>query len=385
MRAGWFLLMSLIAFGPTVALGGDDYPYTAKVLRDQTPVRSGPTEKYYPTDLLPRGEEVEVYRHETGDWYAIRPPKGSFSWVSAAKLKLQDDNLAEVMVTGAVAYVGSRLSDARTVRQIYLEKGETLEIVGEKEFIRQEGGLAERWYKILPPSGEFRWISGEHIEQRVALADRHNSFEDDPEAYAQLQHQTGIVSGAPESLEPVEKPIRMDLQLSMIITGPLATWDFDELKMRAETELQNAPTALERGRARLVLTEIARFEALKDKTLASGENMPEKSSPQVTLATPPPNPLKKIPAFQGVGRLTPVVSKKQGAPKFALTDVKGKVIMFVSPATGVDLRPHLGKVVGVSGARGYMPRLKKAHLSVSQVERLEPTALVADRPGRPRR
>ncbi len=385
MRAGWFLLMSLIVFGPTVALGGDDYPYTAKVLRDQTPVRSGPTEKHYPTDLLTRGKEVEIYRHEIGDWYAIRPPEGSFSWVSAAKLKLYDDNLAEVMVSGAVAYVGSRLTDARTVQQVHLEKGETLEIVGEKEFIRQEDAVAERWYKILPPSGEFRWISGEHIEQSGALAERHNAFVDDPEAYVQLQHQTGIVSGSPEILEPVEKPIRMDLELSMIIAGPLATWDFDELKMRAETQLQNAQTALERGRARLVLTEIARFEALKDKTLASGESMPEKTSRQVTLATPPENPLKKIPSFQGVGRLTPVVSKKQGAPKFALTDVKGKVIMFVSPATGVDLRPHLGKVVGVSGARGYMPRLKKTHLSVSQVERLEATALVADRPGRPRR
>ena len=385
MRTGWFLLFYLIVFGPTVALGGDAYPYTAKVLRDQTPVRSGPTEKCYPTDHLARGEEIEIYRHETGDWYAIRPPEGSFSWVSAAKLKLHDDNLAEVMVSGAVAYIGSRLSDARTVQQIHLEKGETLEIVGEKEFIRQQDGAAERWYKILPPSGEFRWISGSHIQQTAALTDRHNSFEDDPEAYAQLQHQIGIVSGAPESLEPVEKPIRMDLRLSMIVAGPLATWDFDELKMRAETQLQNAQTALERGRARLVLTEIARFEALKDETLASGESIPEKTSPQVTLAPPPENPLKKIPSFEGVGRLTPVVSKKPGAPKFALTDVKGKVIMFVSPATGVDLRPYLGKVVGVSGARGYMPRLKKAHLSVSQVERLEPTALVADRPGRPRR
>ena len=109
---------------------------------------------------------------------------------------------------------------------------------------------------------------------------------------------------------------------------------------------------------------------------------PMENVPTVAVAPPPSNPLQKIPDFEEVGRLTPVVSRKPGAPKFALTDVKGKVMMFVSPAPGVDLQPYLGKVVGVSGARGFMPRLKKPHLAVSQVEMLEPAALLAKRPPR---
>ena len=111
------------------------------------------------------------------------------------------------------------------------------------------------------------------------------------------------------------------------------------------------------------------------------KELPAQTQVNIPQAAPQQNPLEKIPDFDGVGRLTPVVSRKSGAPQYALTDVKGNVLMFVSPALGVDLQPHLGKIVGVSGSRGYMPRLKKNHVSVSQVERLAPTALLASLPG----
>ena len=381
MRVVMFLSFCLLC-GPAVAVGAEAYPYTAQILQNNTPVRSGPTEKYYPTDMLHRGDPVEIYRHETGDWYAIRPPKGSFSWVPATHLKVHEDNLGEVLGHGAVAYVGSRLSDARTVKQIQLNKGEILEVVGEKEFVRQEDGTAERWYKIRPPSGEFRWVFGPDVLDSAPLAGSRETTAEGPEAFVQLQHQTNIISGAPDTLSVLEPPARMDLQLSMIVAGPLPAWNFDDLKARAERKFQNAQTALERGRARLVLNEIGRFEILRDEYLASGESQSDGDVPTVAVAPPPSNPLQKIPDFEEVGRLTPVVSRKPGAPKFALTDVKGKVMMFVSPATGVDLRPYLGKVVGVSGARGFMPRLKKPHLAVSQVEILEPAALLAKRPPR---
>ena len=59
-------------------------------------VRSGPGEKFYPTDTLTSGETVEVYREEADGWLAIRPPERSFSLVLERQLKLRDDGLAEV-------------------------------------------------------------------------------------------------------------------------------------------------------------------------------------------------------------------------------------------------------------------------------------------------
>ena len=51
-------------------------------------VRSGPGDEYYPTDRLPEGSQVEVYRHDEGGWCAIRPPVSSFSWVSSRHVAL---------------------------------------------------------------------------------------------------------------------------------------------------------------------------------------------------------------------------------------------------------------------------------------------------------
>ena len=51
-------------------------------------LRSGPDEKYYPTRVLEKGEPLEVYRVIDNQWYGVRPPRGSFSWVDAHFVQL---------------------------------------------------------------------------------------------------------------------------------------------------------------------------------------------------------------------------------------------------------------------------------------------------------
>ena len=370
--------------------GSDAFPFTAIVLRDNTPVRSGPSHENYATDNLHHGQRVEVYRHDAGDWYAIRPPRGSFSWVPAECVQIGDDNLAEVMVEGATARVGSRISDRFDQQQVHLRRGEFLQVLGERKFIDPRNGQPQTMFKVAPPSGEFRWIFGPDVADTPG---RNEDFGFNPQGTVKLQDyqtdtsppdQTGLIAGAPRVSTLELSNQRMDLALSLIVSGPVADWDFDALKKRSKQQLEQAQTALERGQARLVVDEIARFEQLQQNYLALTAKTPaEKPHPgnSLPLAISRNNPLEKIPDFSGIGRLTPVVSRRSGAPKFALTDVKGKVLMFVSPGLGVDLQPHVGRVVGVSGSRGYMPRLKKNHVNVSQVERLAPTALLATLPG----
>ena len=107
----------------------DTFPYKAYITADNVYVRSGPGENYYPTDKLKAGTEVEVYRHDPGGWFAIRPPKGSFSWVSADPLQLDGGNLATVTADLFVARVGSRMSNIRDVIQVHLHKGEVVEVL----------------------------------------------------------------------------------------------------------------------------------------------------------------------------------------------------------------------------------------------------------------
>ena len=120
-------------------------------------VRSGPGMNYYPTDKLQKGDQVEVYRHDPGGWYAIRPPRNSFSWVSARHVKKTADGLGRANDDQAVVRVGSRLSNVRDIVQVRLDPGEPVEIL--ESF--NAGG--QTWYKIAPPSGEFRWMYGRYL------------------------------------------------------------------------------------------------------------------------------------------------------------------------------------------------------------------------------
>ena len=138
------------------------FPYTAYANTDDVYVRSGPGKNYYPTEKLKRGDAVEVYRHDPGGWYAIRPPHGSFSWVPARLLQPTKDHLAVVVGDRVVSRVGSGMSDVRDVIQVRLDRGEQVEILETRSLMT--AGHAEAWCKITPPSGEFRWVFGKLVD-----------------------------------------------------------------------------------------------------------------------------------------------------------------------------------------------------------------------------
>jgi SH3-like domain-containing protein len=146
----------------------ESFPYTAYIRSDDVNVRSGPGDNYYPVSKLARGDVVEVYRHDPGGWYAIRPPAGSFSWISGEFLKPIDGSTAVVIGDRVVARVGSAFSDVRDCIQVRLERGEEVDVIEAKRF--NEGPAAQTWYKIAPPAGEFRWVSGKFVERELHAA-----------------------------------------------------------------------------------------------------------------------------------------------------------------------------------------------------------------------
>jgi len=152
---------------------GDDrqFPYHAFVNTDDVYVRSGPGQNYYPVSRLRRGETVEVYRHDPGGWYAIRPPADAFSWVSAEFVEPGEGRVATIKGEHVVARVGSNFSDIRDVIQIRLDEGERIEVIEAKRI--GTGPAAQTWYKIAPPAGEFRWVSGQFIDEHAPEREVH--------------------------------------------------------------------------------------------------------------------------------------------------------------------------------------------------------------------
>ncbi len=141
------------------------FPYTAYVTANDVYVRSGPGDNYYTTDKLSRETAVEVYRHDPGGWYAIRPPEGSFSWVAADYIEPLDGDYARITGDRVAARVGSNLHDQRDVIQIQLYRSEEVLILGAKQL--GEGASARTWYQVAPPSGEFRWIAGKFVDTQL--------------------------------------------------------------------------------------------------------------------------------------------------------------------------------------------------------------------------
>jgi hypothetical protein len=399
----WFLACM------ATAQGAQEFPYKAYVNREEVYVRSGPGDDYYPTDKLKIGQEVEIYRHDPGGWFAVRPPEGSFAWVSSHYLDLKKDHLATVNAERVAARVGSKFSDIRDVIQVRLQKGETVEIL-DKVTTSDPQGDKTTWCKIAPPSGEFRWIFGKYVDpeyprdgvrrvptrvQQVSASSPPSPPPVPPPPVEPRPIRTEPRSAsAPQPIAPaptaVSVPMRnlspeefqaaldeIDLKVATMVAEEVTVWTFDQIRPRAEMYLEQAQTAVERGRARLLVNKIARFEDIKRRYDAVNTLRDQTDRRQDELARLSRQRAEAAPAansadrYDGVGKLTRVVSPAVGAPRYALVESNGQVRCYVSPAPGVSLQHYVGHDVGITGVRGYIPEQQAHHVMAKHVTILD--------------
>ncbi len=153
-------------------------PYLVFVAEESAHLRCGPGGEYYRTDPLRHGQELEVYVEYPDGWLGVRPTADSFCWIPADAVKIIESKNAksgqkadaidaEIIENKTKAWIGTNLGSARRSRwQVQLGEGEIVTILGRSERDGPDGPLA--WYRIVPPSGEFRWI---HRDQVVTTAE----------------------------------------------------------------------------------------------------------------------------------------------------------------------------------------------------------------------
>ncbi len=138
------------------------FPYEGLVESEGAYARSGPGNQFYPTSRLERGTKITVYRHDPGGWYMIAPPKGSYSWVRAEYVKKTAPNRGIIAENNVVVRVGSGFDEeTREVEQVRLSKNDQVEILEEKSLSTPQGPVPH--LKIVPPTGEYRWVSGKYV------------------------------------------------------------------------------------------------------------------------------------------------------------------------------------------------------------------------------
>jgi len=505
MRFGASVLFLVLLGSLTLVAAERKTPYTAYIAADGVYVRSGPGKNYYPTTKLPLGAEVEVYRHDPGGWFAIRPPEDSFAWVAARYVEIGDDGLGTITGKQVAARVGSTFSDIRDVIQVRMYEGEVVEILGEKQFTgTSEAG---KWYRIAPPSGEFRWVFGrfvdpdymtsgvrkasgnpnpllipsqpprrrekessEDLEEPAHLSDLDNAppmAEDEefaviePEVLDLSEERIGDVKeiartnpqradwvaadddtpdqGAPKASRPervaayeetvpseardstrsksgagyvspripelnereddevsalqtVDRPLlpfdealeRLDFELAQMLAEEPTVWSFTELEIRAQSLLERARTALERGKVRLLLKKIAQSDDVRQRyakfvdtevQLDRRQNQLDglRSAPKWNDAEGAPKAgLLAGKRYDGYGRLGRIITSDPKAPRYALVGEDGKTVnCYVTPAPGVSLDHYVGGRIGIVGTQGYIPKRQARHVMAKHVTPLD--------------
>jgi hypothetical protein len=79
--------------------------------------------------------------------------------------------------------------------------------------------------------------------------------------------------------------------------------------------------------------------------------------------------------FDGMGRLTQVISRDASSPRYALLDSRGQVVCYVTPTPGVNLRRYLNQDVGVNGTLGFAPEHGAAHVTARRIVSIDGSTL----------
>ncbi|MHB8972422.1 MAG: SH3 domain-containing protein [Pirellulaceae bacterium] len=402
MRGVTAILLCCSAFGTIVHGAEPTFPWQAQVSVDEVEVRCGPGWDYYATQRLPRGTRVEVYRHDPGGWLAIRPPEGSFSWMTARHLEMTSErSVAKVTLDGAVAWVGSTNTGVAQYKwQVRLDRGEQVEVLGEQAMSVGPGFATETYFKIAPPAGEFRWI---HAEQAVSPHSAANQTVSQtasqpeirsvggPSANENREDSPGATSLQNASPELAKKVAELNVELALLVAQPIEQWDLESLQNRADAlALQVSNTSLARE-LKAVSQRMAEYQTLQrryqkaQEPVAAEEN--EDISKHGVSAAPQALPdegeqdvhaevgaaVTQTSANSGTSRydtegwLMPVHSTKRVAPPFAVLDDEGRVRAYVTPAPGLNLRRYAKKYVGLIGEQRYVSTLHAPHITAERV------------------
>jgi len=188
-----------------------------------------------------------------------------------------------------------------------------------------------------------------------------------------------------------ERVQELRLKLSETVVRPKEEWNFQQLQTEATLLLEKSDSVSEREHLRDLLDRIAKFQQIQtgrpsetitaqaDSANTGGDftGMTDKvrDLAQSDLSGNDPFDANATntegPRYDAVGRLKPVVSQTDGAPRYALVDDKGGIISFVTPSPDLNLQPYVGMRIGVNGSRGFMPEYRKAHVTAGRVTPIE--------------
>ena len=352
LRISLYVSCCLVVCCVTSLLATPPLPYQAEIMSDHVVYRSGPGERYYVCGHLQRGEIVEVYQQQETGFLAIRPPRGASSWVLASDVApTREESIGRIVRPRVISWIDSELSSASDDQwQVELKEDELVEILEKRSVPGQPAETADQYYRITPPSGEFRWIHTRFLQpvrEAVSLIDS-------------MPSTSGVGSiqliQYPQDTTQLPADGWRDRRLANINPLPSAP------AVRV-AQTNPGPTAPVRSQPADVEPR-ERFQPPTSQLLPDPK--PNASKSPVSVAETPSYRIGGV-SYHGVGWLMPVYGKDRSLPPFALLDNEGKLLQYVIPGPGVNLRRYARKEVGILGSRVLVKRGEVNRLTAYRV------------------
>jgi len=413
-----FIILGIAAFvGVSLAAGSamPEASYEAEVVGSDAYIFSGPGTNFYPTAILKAGQIVTIAGSATEEWFAIAPPTDSFSWIEAVRVKENADGTATVDLDQSSVYVGSTLSDGHHVRQLTLNKGDVIHVIDEQQLNGPSGPT--RWFKILPVSGEKRYIKATSVRapqvggaselrltpqtglgasapvqatSNLPIAARVGTriipaAEPIQRAAASWSGQTTAVATTAKSVTPVsfkvdattpfaDQVASMKMQLTQMRSSLPDTWDLDSAKKAIDSLAKEAKTDADRAQVqklsqaesqlRQLLAKYQTIESRRDVFLQQDKELASKLQ-QIRRTS---GTLVASYDAQGVLRRSTVSIDNQLT--YVIEDVAGQPSHYVNFAPGLAGEGYVGKKVGLNGKVS-----KRDHVPIPRIIAEQVTAL----------
>jgi hypothetical protein len=348
---------------------------------------------------LKKGELVQLLGEATEGgkkWYKIAPPAGEFRWIRATEVQPVDQNSAQLNATrnaatdslhsDEVVEVQAQDSEASAAIETTSATGETTaEAQSSKAAPTPAVGAESDWrpVPIAPPLA----AAGRN-GMTVAASDSTRAT-DDSSAALPVQAvgspapaaSTKLPTSGALSDDLARQLTDLELRLSRMVAEPPATWQTAPLVQDAKRLLAQLDNPADQRAIQITVDKVGRFAVIQQRYQQIEARNSPMSVSEEARANITPVPSASDPAraaamtdggrYDAIGVLRPVVSKRPGAPQFALIDGRGQVVSFVSATPDVNLQPYLGRRVGVIGNRGFIPEFHRAHVTAGRVMPLD--------------
>jgi hypothetical protein len=324
---------------------------------------------------LKKGEVVEIVGEQTIDgqlWYKIAPPAGEFRWIQARHVARADQPSVATPSADEVEPIAPLAPTLPPIVTVAATTESTVSDVAPVAQATQSQSAAQQEWRPAPADSMPTEVTAPRLppdgddSDAPTKAAESGGASTTPTARADAaaqQPSASIADGLARRLTALE------LQLSRIVAEPPATWQVEPLAREVEQLLTQAQTTDERKAVQTMIAKIDRFAAIgrQYRATSAGMDAMQPSQPPITPIADSRQPTADSLGYDAVGTLRPVVSKRPGAPQFALVNERGQVVSFVTPSPDVNLQPYVGHRIGITGSRGYIPEFQRAHVTAGRV------------------